>query len=189
MKNNKQKTIIFDCDDVLANMRNEMIRVASTAMDRPVSVNELNTDRINNYMEDNDLFTSLNIDQLKREKGSAIITHYLKAMGWSIHMVTARSGFPQAAIRTRDWLIKNDILIDELYVVHHHESKRDILSTLGPIDLYVEDNHNHVEAAHDLPNVKNILIMDRPWNTHVNVGTRIKTLDDVLTFILTTPRE
>ena len=64
-------------------------------------------------------------------------------------------------------------------VVKFDESKKDVIAGLGKVDFYVEDNHDHVEAAHELPNVERVFLMDRPWNQTTQNGIRVKHLDHV----------
>jgi 5'(3')-deoxyribonucleotidase len=189
------KIAVFDCDDVLANMREVLVERIGNLLNRKVSVDEFDTYDLNNVygrhpqFDEGAVFRDIPLEQLNPEPGAAMLTHYLKCTGWKIAMVTARGNLPNGRQRTIDWLNRHNIIVDDLHVVTVYDGKRAALESLGDIAFYVEDNHQHVEIAHTLPNIHDIYLMDRPWNKQTTVGTRVNSLDAVFQHIISQPQE
>jgi uncharacterized HAD superfamily protein len=125
------------------------------------------------------MFRNIALEDIPVEPCAMEITHYLKAKGYTTKIVTARGYHDNARQRTLNWCQTHNLAIDDVIVVPLYGAKREVLKQLGQIDLYVEDNHDHVEAAHDLTNVGRVFLMNRPWNLNCNVGTRVNELREV----------
>jgi len=188
-KNNMehQKVAVFDCDDVLADLSTIVLERASFFLKRPVHLSECVHYDLNKVFGDffdvNKMFLDIALEDISPTLGAKTLTRLLKENGWKTIIVTARGYHENAAARTLQWSKDNGILIDEIHVVPLFGEKRQVLGDLGKIDIYVEDNHDHVEAAHNLPNVRDIFLMNRPWNTNCPYGTRVNHLADVINYI------
>lgn len=177
------KLAVFDCDDVLANLREVVLYRLGEMFNRPVLLNELThwdlSKTFGQEVDVDNMFSQIALEDIPVEPDASMITRCLKDSGYRIEIVTARGYHPHAAQRTLSWCKKHNLHIDKVHVVPLHGEKRSVLAQMGHIDLYVEDNHDHVEAAHGLDNVSQIYLMDRPWNRNCTFGTRVADLFEV----------
>ena len=182
-----QLLAVFDCDDVLANLREIVLERLSETLNRPVLLSELvNWDMSKTFGAEIDsvaMFKAISLESIPMEPNAPSVTQLMKTLGYRIEIVTARGYHPHAAQRTLNWCKRHNIHIDKVHVVPLYGDKREVLAGMGPIDIYIEDNHDHVEAAHGLDNVRQICLMDRPWNVNCNFGTRVHELLDIPKFL------
>jgi uncharacterized HAD superfamily protein len=177
------KIAVFDCDDVLAQLRTLTLKTFSEALGRPLHMDELTHFNLNiTFGEEyggpvDDLFHNMNLSILAAEKYASTFLWDLKNAGWDLHVVTAR--FVHEKQITVDWLKAHDIPIDEVHAVGFNTSKADTIRTLGDVEFYVDDNDEHVAAAEQLPNVKRTYLMTRPWNTKAKCGLRVSDLSQI----------
>lgn len=180
----KQKLAVFDCDDVLADLSSIVLKRISSQLKREVLIEECTHYDLNkvfgHQIDVNKMFLDISLESIAPSLGSKTLTRILKDHGWRTAVVTARGYHENAAIRTQQWCNDHGILIDEVHVVPLFGEKAQTLQDLGDIEIYVEDNHDHVEAAHNLSNVNHVFLMDRPWNIDCPYGTRVKHIPDVI---------
>lgn len=179
------KIAVFDCDDVLANLRDPLEGLVSSHLKRPVSWKEWDQYDIGNIYNfhfgeicktivEQEVLLDLTPDHYALE----LLTD-LKQQNYRIKVLTARGYHPKGREVTFEWLRKNNLPIDDVICVKLHENKRDYLSLMSNVEFYVEDNHHHAEQAHHLHNVKQVFLIDRPWNQQVTNVTRVNNLQDV----------
>ncbi len=177
------KLAVFDCDDVLANLRVVVLDQLSVMLNRPVLLEELIhwdlSTTFGKHIDVDEMFRGIALETIPVEECAQALTRLLKQQQYRIEIVTARGYHTHAAQRTLNWCKMHNLPVDRVHVVPLHGEKRTTLANMGQIDLYVEDNHDHVEAAHELDNVRNIFLMNRPWNQHCEFGTRVNDLFDV----------
>lgn len=184
----EQKIAVFDCDDVLANCRDIFKLALTEILGYEISVEDLinfdissifpaaSWDLLSKWMIENHAF-----ERMKPEiMASQTVRHFHDECNYKTIVLTARGFHPKAQELTEEWLKVYNIPIDEVIVVLETECKSKVLKELGEVDFYVEDNHDHTEAACGLDNVKRIFLIDRPWNRDGECGERISCISDVI---------
>lgn len=171
------KHVVFDCDDVLANLRTLAAVQVAHELKRPVSVNEFTVYDIKQIWGDDfdcdKMFGDIALEDLYPDQGAVTLTTLLREKGYRTTVVTARGYHQNAQLRTVNWLRKHNIHIDEVIVVPMFGDKKAVLAELGHIDYYVEDNHGHASDAHELDNIDRIYLLNRPWNQNLEDGERV----------------
>lgn len=170
----KAKHVVFDCDDVLFNLRDTAAAATADIMGIDVTPEDFIDPHIPACFSEitpetdaaiTDWFINgIDLVNLPPDQHAVTTLHTLKKNDYKISIVTARGTIPNGRERTIEAFKRNNMPYDELHVVPYHKSKRDTLAQLGEVDLYVEDNHHHVESARGLNNIKMINLMRRPWN-------------------------
>lgn len=177
------KLAVFDCDDVLADLRTIVLQRLSLLLERNVELHELThwnlSEAFGSQIDAVDLFSNISLESIPVELQAAPFLMHLKTEGYRLEIVTARGYHPNAVQRTLNWCHSHSLPIDKVHVVPLYGDKKQVLEQMGQIHFYVEDNHDHVIAADQLPNVERIFLMDRPWNRSCDVGTRVQNLMDV----------
>jgi hypothetical protein len=168
------KHAVFDCDDVLVNLRDHVVEGVSRILGRDIQLEDLTEVHIPACFDEVDEQTAAELEDffvngidllsLKMDHLALNTLRLLKKCGYRITVVTARGTIPNGEALTRKYFEMHNVPVDDLHVVPYHVSKGDVLAKLGEIDFYVEDNHNHAEVAMTLPNIKKVYLMIRPWN-------------------------
>jgi phosphoserine phosphatase len=182
----KSKIAVFDCDDVLANLRDPLQDLVSEHLGRPVSWKEwdqyeigkvygFNFSHVCQMLVERDTLAKLQADPYAKQ----LIDAY-KQDGCKTVILTARGYHPTGKQITEQWVADNNLPIDEVICIPLGDEKRDYLKHMGNVQVYVEDNHNHAEQAHGLLNVKSVYLLDRPWNRDVTNVTRVSCLSEIL---------
>lgn len=182
----KSKTVVFDCDDVLANLRDPLEGLVSEHIGKKVSWKDWNQYEIGKvYGFDFKPICQMLVDRktlenLKPDEAAAELIHWYRNRDYKVVVLTARGYHPRGREITQQWMIDNQLHVDDVVCIGLKENKRDYLSLMGYVENYIEDNHHHAEQAHGLPNVKEVYLLDRPWNQQISGATRVSCLRDVL---------
>lgn len=183
--------VVFDCDDVLANMREPLSHVVSTVTNRFAHWSEWEEwgacvddyditfyDIIPHILKHNIL------EQLVPDPDAVEVTSKLQELGFEIVIVTARGFHPNAQAMTTDWLHRHDIKHDRVLITDPHTPKSNVIELLGPVEIYIDDNSDHIRDVIQLcNNVNTTVIRSMPWNTNFNHPKRVDNLLELLTFV------
>lgn len=186
MHNPKSNVAVFDCDDVLANLRDPLQDLVGEHLGQIVSWTDWNQYEIGKVygfdfnhvcqmLIERDILSKLQVDPHAKQ----LIESY-RNDGIRTVILTARGYHPKGKQITERWVADNNLPIDEVRCISLHEEKRDHLKHMNDVHVYVEDNHNHAEQAFGLPNVKKVFLLDRPWNSDITNVTRVSCLKDIL---------
>jgi uncharacterized HAD superfamily protein len=184
------KTIVLDCDDVLAMARVALAEAVSQHKNRFVHWREwshFDAVHADYKIAFEDIVPILHknkaLENLEPEVGAKIVTRMFKLLGYRVVVVTARSRHPNGYELTEKWLNDNEITFDELYVTDPANSKTDVISKLGEVELFVDDNAKNVIEVSKLDNVKQSVMMNMPWNANVEYEHRVSKLSDALVLL------
>ena len=181
------KTIVLDCDDVLANARIPFAEVISNKTNRFVHFSEWNRWEAcveNHNITFDDIIPQILLtkvlEKLEPEVGAAIVTNMFKLLGYRIVVVSARGFHPNAYNVTHNWLNKHNITFDELIITPQNGNKAEVISKLGEVELFVDDNIRNVLSVSGLDNVNQSVVMNMPWNKLDLYDYRVDKLSDVI---------
>lgn len=179
------KIAVFDCDDVLANLRDPLQDLVSEHLKTPVYWKDWNQYEIGkvygfDFSHICEMIVKRNtLFNLQPEPYARALIRSYKQEGCRTVVLTARGYHPHGKQITTTWLNMHGLEIDDVICIGLKEHKRDYLDSMTQVEVYVEDNHHHAEQAHDLPNVKRIFLLDRPWNQNETRVTRVPGLKDI----------
>jgi uncharacterized HAD superfamily protein len=112
------------------------------------------------------------------EDGVSELIYKLKADGYSIGFLTARSWHPKAYEVTQNFVKKYNLPVDKIVIANFKGKKTDYLNDFpGEIVGFLDDSTGHVEDF-IATNISNSYLMDRPWNQDNITCPRIKNYDD-----------
>lgn len=177
-------TIVFDLDDVLANLRESLYRTLSRATGVDLHWRDWTHYDLRRHYDVGDdwlediLIAERTMEVCQPEPGAAETTRLLIELGFELVIVTARGWHPQAETLTREWLETHRIAYDELLIVPLGADKLAALTDYDHIALAVDD-HPHNTFRYQQAGIPTLL-MDRPWNADA-AGERIYSLDVVVT--------
>lgn len=180
------KRVIFDCDDVLANLRDPLQDLVSEHLGKKVSWEDWNQYQIGKiYDFDFSHICQMIVERdilqkLQPEPHAKELISWYKDQGCETIVLTARGYHPNGYFVTKQWLKDHDLEIDHVMCINITEQKRDHIKNIVQVEDYIEDNHSHAEQASGLSNVQRVYLMDRPWNQEISLGQRVKTLKDIL---------
>jgi 5'(3')-deoxyribonucleotidase len=180
--------VVFDCDDVLTDLKSVILENISEALGRKVEEHELTDfDLRNVFGEECDvehIFGAVDLKSLKPRDHQACGIPKLAAMyGHYVVILTARQGHDPKGIITRNWLINNDVYFDELILVPMDVPKSETIATLGDVKLYIDDNMHHVEQSAALPNVQKVLLQNQPWNVTSQHPDRVEFSLEIIPYL------
>lgn len=182
----KRDIIVLDCDDVLANSKYVFAEGISNQIGMPVDPNTwqnysltkiyptLNWDRWIQQIIEEETLSSIPVNPLAK-----ILIDSLKHHS-KIIILTARGFHPDAKRVTEEWARTNNLEIDDVIVTDNTICKSDILKKFNSVLLYVDDNSDYFLKATQLPHIKNVFLMDQPWNRHISTDKRIKCLSEII---------
>jgi len=180
-------TIIFDLDDVIANLRESLYQMLmqDTGVDlhwRHWSHYDLLRHYNLSYARLTEiLIRSQVLENCQPEPGAAAVTQALRAQGFELAIVTARGWHPQALAITDEWLRTHGVSYDHLHIVPLGSDKREVLKPFANIVLAVDD-HPHNITRYVAANIPAVLV-DRPWNVDFAHPERIQALAAVLDYV------
>ena len=82
-------------------------------------------------------------------------------------LITARGWHPDGKGITERWVADHDLNIDDLIVVHGHQSKVDVINKLNNIVFSIDDRIKHCREYTQTGKIEHVLVYDQPWNTHL----------------------
>lgn len=187
-----EKWVGFDLDDVLANMRDDMVRSFSQRCGIDYQVSDwtdytffqkhMNLDEFLKMIVDDEI-----IRKCKPDVGVFDALDELKGEGYSSAVITARGYHPGAHELTQAWFREHKLDIDRLVIVGSNQSKADVLHELPPLCAYVDDHPGHLDAIFKKlgPDVSpKLCLMDRPWNQGREDHHRIYHVNDFKDVVL-----
>lgn len=185
----KNKTVVFDCDDVLANLREPLQVLVSKYLGYNVSWehwNRYEIGKIYNFdfnhicdkIVEEDTLSTLSPEPFAKE-----LIEWYKQQNIHTIVLTARGYHKEGRTITERWLKTNDLYIDEVICCDPLISKREYLRYIPNIVDYVEDNHHNAEQACGLTNVHNVYLLNRPWNVDIeSEAVRVNDLETILKY-------
>lgn len=178
--------VIFDCDDVLANLRDPLQDLVSEHIGKKVSWTEWDQYEIGKIYDFDfapvcEMIVQREIlESLQPEPHARELVSYYKDKGYSTMMITARRYHPNGYFVTKQWLQDHKLEIDDLLCIDLHQKKRDYIKNVPQVKAYIEDNHSHAEQASGLENVETVYLLNRPWNQNISQCIRVNNLKDIL---------
>jgi len=178
-------TIIFDLDDVLANLRESLYQTLTRVTGIDLHWRHWQHYDLRQHYStiaerlDEVLVHGRTLEACHPEPGAVAVTRALHELGYELAIVTARGWHPQAEAITREWLHHHHITYDHLTVVPLGGNKLTVLTPFRDITLAVDDHPSHI-ARYQTLNIPTLL-MDRPWNA-LYPGERIYHLEAALTW-------
>jgi 5'(3')-deoxyribonucleotidase len=178
--------VVFDLDDTLANLRGHLMGMLNRRTGRTVhwrdwrryelvSVYDRSVEQILAWVLEDRVLEAATLEPHAREAVEAA-----RAAGYRVAVVTARGWHPQGESITRAWLRRHRLKVDALHLVPAFGSKAEVLARLGPVRLFVDDHAGHLYPARSVPTVREIQLVDRPWNREDRSLRRIRGLDELV---------
>lgn len=167
------KTIVWDCDDVLANMRD---MICSTLAPHFGVTSNWRIWTSYNFGEAvaqkgaaaifAGLITTKLLENLQPESYAQEILSEAKLLGYQNIILTSRGWHPAAEQVTTAWLQHHrlDRLIDKLIITPYPAEKYPYIDQLSDVRLFVEDSAAHCVLAKAYSAVSEIVLIRRPWN-------------------------
>ncbi len=183
---NGRPYIVFDLDDVLANLRDHLMAMLWRKTGRHIhwndwqqyelgSVYEASTEIIMQWVLEEQVLESASL-----EPHAVRAVQAAKARGYAVAVVTARGWHPRGRRLTEDWLGNYGLDVDELHLVPAFGDKSGVLRDFREVAYFVDDHVGHLYPARDLPEVKKVLLVDRPWNRQDREMHRLFGLDEFI---------
>lgn len=176
-------TVVFDVDEVVANIRDKIASVLHKVTGRDISPERWDTyDLSEIYGIDIDrcLAAFLEHEVLENatlEPGAREAIKMTRESGYRVMMLTARGWHPDGDRLTREWLSAHGIIVDELRLIPVHASKVTTLEGTNTL-FFVDDNPRHIIEAEGSTSILTPVLFTRPWNRSVEVRNRIDTLKE-----------
>lgn len=168
--------ISFDLDDVLAFFCETMMEELERVTGIKARIDAMNDYSLLHEQYKLDAFPhELIIEKQLLERApvhpyAQEVISLLKDKGHDIMVVTARAWHPRAHDITQKWLDHHGLPIDELHVVDHGNGKREIFDRTPGILCHIDDAPAYVAHAAEHDHVQRAVVMDRPWNRHIQVN-------------------
>jgi len=180
---------VFDLDDVLANLRDHLMAMLHRRTGREIHWSEWRDYELGGlYGTGNEtimawVLEDRVLEEATLEPHAADAVSAARRAGYRVAVVTARGWHPQGEALTREWLERQGLAVDELYLVPAFGDKATVLEALGQVAYFVDDHVGHLYPAQALPGVRRALLVDRPWNRHDREMHRLFGLDEFVALL------
>jgi len=175
--------VAFDLDDVLANLRDHLMEVLNRHTGLSIhwqrwdryelsGVYGLSIEQILNLVMEHRVLEAATLEPLAEAALAAS-----RAAGYRVAVVTARGWHPRGEALTRAWLESHGLRVDALHLVRAFDGKAEALGALGDVAHFVDDHVGHLYPALRLPQVRQVHLLDRPWNRHDRTLPRLHGLE------------
>ena len=162
--------VVFDLDDVLANLREHLMSMLRERTGRNIhwrhwrdyelsGLYRTSNEEIMHWVREDEVLEAATLEPHAKD---AIDT--ARSAGFRIAVITARAWHPRGDSLTRDWLQSHELSVDELNLVPLFGNKAEVLNTLGVVEHFIDDHLAHLYPARELPGVRSVFLVDRPWN-------------------------
>lgn len=169
----QEKFIIFDMDDVVAQMREVLTEffngVSKNGYVHHKDWHTLDCKEL--YGVDFDPQAMIDekiIERCEPEADAKETFDKLHEMGFKIVVATARGWHPQGAELTEEWLHKHDLHQDEIHAVSlSGKGKTEVFDKVaqrGRIAGFIDDQDKYLSQSHSHDGVEKTFAMNRPWN-------------------------
>jgi 5'(3')-deoxyribonucleotidase len=176
--------VVFDLDDVLANLREHMMSMLIERTGRNIhwrqwqdyelsGLYRTSNEEIMHWVREDEVLEAATLEPHARDAVDAART-----AGFRIAVITARAWHPRGDALTREWLRRHDLSVDELYLVPLFGDKAEVLNRLGVVEHFIDDHLAHLYPARELPGVRRVLLVDRPWNRSDETLQRLRDLSE-----------
>jgi hypothetical protein len=171
--------VAFDLDDVLANLRDHLMDVLNRHTGRSIhwqrwdryelsGVYDLSVEQILDLVLKQRVLEAATLEPLAQAALTAS-----RAAGYRVAVVTARGWHPRGEALTRAWLERHGLRVDALHLVSSFDGKAAALGALGEVAHFVDDHVGHLYPALELPRVRQVHLLDRPWNRYDRTLPRV----------------
>jgi 5'(3')-deoxyribonucleotidase len=185
---NKEKTIILDLDDTIANLKDPMCNLLKNYSKKDVHWDKWDCFNIVPMYEINDeefyslLIDSSVLDDIKLYDGSREVMDKL-IPDHKIVIISSRNYHPDAYNVTKRWLDKNSLPYDNLHISGNGIKKSSYAKIYDNVVAAVDDNVDNCEDFYKNCGINNTLLMDQPWNASNKTFHRIHALPEMLKLI------
>jgi 5'(3')-deoxyribonucleotidase len=181
--------VVFDLDDVLANLRDPMMTMLRQRTGKNIHWSQwqsyelgprygTSSDNIMEWVLEDEVLEAATLEPYARPVFEAA-----RQNGYRIAVVTARAWHPRGEELTREWLEQHELNVDELHLVPMLGNKAAVLSDLGVVEHFIDDHLAHLYPASELPSVRQVLLVDRPWNRSDASLRRLQCLGELKTLL------
>lgn len=187
-----QKLFIFDVDDVIYELKKTIRAALADVTGKDIHPDLWHSFNLNEVygVDIKDIFEAFHKHDILRtgELNTEIfpVVEYLRKNNIETMAVTARGWHPEANAITAALFADNNLGIDRIHVVEHHEKKSDYISQIKGFEIvgYIDDNARHIKETREVcgGNIKNYFLKDQPWNKSYELEsgvTRLQNLADV----------
>jgi 5'(3')-deoxyribonucleotidase len=178
--------VVFDLDDVLANLREQLMNMLRLRTGRDIHWRDWR-----NYKLDG--LYGVSVEQILRwvmeegvleaaalERKAKEAIEVARSAGYRIAVITARAWHPRGEVLTWQWLERHTLRVDELHLVPVFGNKSEILKRLGLVEYFIDDHLGHLYPARELAQVHRVYLLDRPWNQDDDSLHRLHNLDEFI---------
>lgn len=153
-----QKLFIYDVDDVIYELKHTIRAALLDVTGKDIHPDLWHSFNLNEVygVDIKDIFESFHKHDILRtgELNHDIfaVMDYMKKNNIKTKAVTARGWHPEADAITAAFFETNNIGIDEIHVVQHHEKKSDYISQINGFEIvgYIDDNARHIKETRKL---------------------------------------
>ena len=178
------KTIAFDLDDTLANLKDPMIECLNSFTGKKLQSNDLfkfditdiydiTNENFFNCLIDNDILQNLE----PFPETQLLLTNLLEN-DYNVDIITSRAYHPAAFEVTKSWFTKYDIPYSRIIISEHGKKKSDYFTKEENVILFVDDRIENCEDFISSRKAGSVRLFDAPWNQQSSI-TRVTNLSEV----------
>ena len=178
-----KKLFIFDVDDVIYELKHIIRDALTDATGKDIHPDNWFSFNLNEVYDVNmeTIFNAFHKFYILRNGSVNLeiypVLEYLKKNNIETMAVTARGWHSEGNEITRRLFADNDIGINSIHVVQHHEKKSEVISKIEGFEIvgYIDDNARHIQETKNAcgSNIHNYFLKDQPWNQHYSVENEI----------------
>lgn len=181
------KTVVFDIDDTIADLRNPMCKALNAFSKKDfhwkqwksfdiVSKYEIRVDDFYKCIVENNI-----LENIKPHSDTKKILTDLNDQGYNLVIITSRSYHPDAYNLTKRWFDKYDLPYDKIHISSHEKPKTVFLERDQEVIMAVDDRIENCEdfIRHGIPHT---YLYNMPWNKESSLP-RIQNLSELRNII------
>lgn len=164
------KTAVFDLDDTLSNLKEAIMPVMIGKSGINIHWSEWKAHNIDKtYGLTTRQFFDMIVEYEIFEnsiplEGAIEVVNQFKENGYNIVIVTARGWHERGKEVSENWLQKNGIKFDEVFVTGLNQNKTEVLEHLNTVDFVVDDRYKNCLDFLMSGKVNRTFLVDSPWN-------------------------
>lgn len=178
------KTIVFDLDDTLANLKDPMVDCLNSLTGKNLQSSDLfkfdTTDiyGITNQDFFNCLINNDILDNLEPFIETRTLLTDLLKNDYNITIITSRAYHPDAFEVTKNWFAKYEIPYSRIIISEHGKKKSDYVTKEENVILFIDDRIENCEDFIASRKAYNVRLFDAPWNQQSSIA-RVANLSEV----------
>lgn len=189
------KTIVFDIDDTIADLKNPMCQALNKYTGKTIHWNDWNKFNITDqdlynisYSELCDVLINGNILQniIPLKETREVLTE-IKSRGYNLVYITARGYHPNAYNVTKQWFADWNLPCDSLYICEKGKTKPEYVKDYKDIRMFIDDRFDNCKDFRSEKSKTTVVLKNEPWNVYSHgqdgYDYKIDNLNEVITLL------